>query len=84
MKKARKQTASVKRDEAAMTWEEIGLALGYKDDPRYGAKVAFMFYHQAMKKIRKRPLAIQRLKELVEFRNSQRRHYVMPDWDGAE
>ena len=58
MKKARKQTASVKRDEAAMTWEEIGLALGYKDDPRYGAKVAFMFYYQAMKKIRKRPLAM--------------------------
>lgn len=70
-----------------MSWLEIGLALGYKptkDDPRYPGKVAFMFYRNAMKKIRKRMPAIAKLRELVEFRERQRRDQVLPDWSGFD
>lgn len=70
-----------------MSWLEIGVALGYKPrkgDARYPAKVAFMFYSNAMKKIRKRMPAIAKLRELVEFRDSQRREQVLPDWSGIE
>lgn len=71
---------SIHRDEAAMTWREIGIALGYGDN-RHAEKVAFMVFKSAMKKIRSRPEACRRFRELVEFRNSQRRSTALPDWE---
>jgi hypothetical protein len=66
-----KTVASVKRGEAAMTWQEIAHALGYGNS-RKGARAVFMVYHHAIKKLRQRPHEAQKLKELVEFRNTQR------------
>jgi hypothetical protein len=60
----------VDRGEAAMTWAEIGKALGYSD-PVKARKSAYMIYKGAMAKIRKRPASIAKLRELVELRNRQ-------------
>jgi hypothetical protein len=71
----------VERGEAAMTWIESGRALGYKN-AEAGRRAAFMIYKEAMRKIRNRPHSIERLRQLVEFRNAQRKARTpMPDWD---
>jgi hypothetical protein len=60
----------VDRGEAAMTWAEIGNALGYSD-PVQARKSAYMIYKGAMAKIRKRPASIAKLRELVDMRNRE-------------
>ncbi len=46
--------------DAAMTWQEIGDALGIS------AKAAFMRYSQAMKKLRAHPKQLRKLLELAQ------------------
>jgi hypothetical protein len=71
---------SVQSGNAAMTWEEIGIALGYKR--RAAKRNAYMIFKRAMEKIRERPEACARLAELVEYQKSQRKELVWPDWSG--
>jgi hypothetical protein len=75
------KNTTIESGQAEMTWEQIGLQLGFK---RSAAKRnAFMIYKRAIKKIRNRPESIKALRELVEFRNSQRpAGYTFPDLDG--
>lgn len=46
--------------DAAMTWEQIGRELGISK------KAAFMRYRNAMKKLRKHPELIRKLRELAQ------------------
>jgi len=66
---------TIQRGEAAMTFEEIAIALGYPPGHQ-GRRNVFMTYKQAMKKIRARPRSIAKLRELVELRNSEVRRYL--------
>jgi hypothetical protein len=57
---------SLPASEAAMTWDEIGEALGYpRDDKRHGAKMAIMIYRCALAKLRRRPGALEHFCEIA-------------------
>ena len=71
----------VERGEAEMTWDEIGQALGFTAGSQ-ARKSAFMIYKNAMRKIRNRPASVKALRDLIAFRNAQRRAPIqLPDWD---
>jgi DNA-directed RNA polymerase sigma subunit (sigma70/sigma32) len=50
--------------DAAMTWNEIGAALGIS------GKGAFMIYKNALKKLRARPARLRRLRELARSKQA--------------